>query len=174
MNMTSIAAAMLVFALPSVALADPTGTFDVRGLNPDNGGEYTGTVQVTRTGDTYKVVWKIANDQLSGIGVGLKMVDGKIVLGPASPDDIGISIAYGSGSSFGTVVYFEQPDGRWHGIWAYDGWDHISTEDWFPKNRKPVAKAETKVKKQDEKVIKSFESQRVIPLPKPALAGPKS
>jgi hypothetical protein len=156
--------------LPAAAVADPVGKFTVRGINPDNGGEYGGTVRVTRTGETYKVVWNTGGDPLTGIGVGLKMVDGRIVMGPASEDDVGISIAYATGGTVGTVIYFEQPDGHWHGIWAYDGWDHISTEDWFAKDRKKIAKTETKV----DKETRSLEQHKAVTSPMPDQAGPKS
>jgi hypothetical protein len=170
MRLKSIAIAVLALALPAAAAADPVGIFDVKGVNPDESQPYTGTVTVTRTGQTYHVVWNIADQQLAGTGVGLKMVDGKVVMSGASEDDIGISIAYGSGDSFGTVVYFEQPDGTWHGVWAYDGWDHISTEDWFPRNHKVISKNDAKANKQ----IKTFKSQGELSSPMPAQAGPKS
>ena len=170
MRISTIATALLALAIPACAFADPAGTFDLRGTNSDSKQDYTGTVRVTRTGETYRVVWDIANQQITGTGVGLKIVDGQVVMGPASEDDVGISIAYGSGDSYGTVVYFEQPDGRWHGIWAYNGWDHIATEDWSPRNRTVVAKKEEKVDKQ----IKSFKTQGELSAPMPIKVGPKS
>jgi hypothetical protein len=175
MYLKYLAIAVFALSLPSATLADPAGTFDLRGKNADNKTDYTGKVTVTRTGATYKVVWKIGdNDELSGTGVGMKMIDGRVVSGPASEDDIGISIAYGSGDTFGTVVYFEQPDGTWHGVWAYDGWDHISTEDWFPKERKTVTKVENKTNDKVEKDVKSFEPNQSKSAPTPALSGPRS
>ena len=158
----------LFLAVPPAAFADPVGKFDVRGINPDDDLEYTGTVKITRTGSTYKVLWQIGDGDLMGTGIGIKLVDGKPVLGPASADDVGISIAYGSRVTFGNGVYFEQPDGRWHGTWIYNGWDQISTEDWTPKNPKTIAKNE----KKDEKQIKTFD--RRLSTPMPALAGPKN
>jgi hypothetical protein len=169
MRLKSIAIAVLALMLPATGWADPAGTFDLRGVNPDEDQQYTGTVTVTRTGQTYHVVWEIGGQGIVGTGVGLKLVDGRIVMGGASEDDVGISIAYGSGASFGTVVYFEQPDGTWHGIWAYDGWDHISTEDWFPRKRKVVSKTDAKAEKQ----IKSLKTQEDLSPPMPAQAGPK-
>jgi hypothetical protein len=170
MRIPSIAAAILALALPAAALADPSGTFDLRGINPDNRQEYTGTVRVTRTGETYRVVWTISNQEINGIGVGLKLIDGKVVMGPASEDDAGISIAYSSGGSYGTVVYFEQPDGRWHGIWAYEGQDRISTEDWFPRNKTVVVNKDEKA----DKEIKSFKTEGELSAPMPIQAGPKN
>ncbi|MDB5524808.1 MAG: hypothetical protein JWM58_2571 [Rhizobium sp.] len=168
MRLISPLVLLLALAAPTAVLADPVGKFDIRGINPDDGKDYTGTVKVTRTGQTYKVVWSIANGDLIGTGIGIKMIDGKAVLGPASEGDVGISIAYGSGETFGTVIYFEQPDGHWHGTWAYNGWDRISTEDWFPKGRKNVARIE----KQDDKQTRAIDTQLSTPMP--ALAGPKN
>jgi hypothetical protein len=169
MHLTTIAIALLALALPATASADPVGRYNVSGTNPDHGGDYAGTVKVTRTGQTYRVVWKIEKDEFSGTGLGIKMVDGRIVTGPASENDIGISIAYSSGDSFGAVAYFEQPDGRWHGVWAYDGWDHIATEDWFPENSKFVVNQKSVTRK-----IMAVDPSRSSSTPMPALAGPKS
>lgn len=164
------ATACLALLIPSAALADPVGTFDVRGINSNDGSHYDGTVRITRTGETYKVVWTLGSEPMSGIGVGIRFVDGRIITGPASKHDKGISVAYQSGDAVGTAVYFEQPDGTWHGTWAYSGWDHIATEDWLPKDRKPVVKAEDKADTQ----VKSIEPQRSLSTPIPAQAGPKS
>lgn len=165
----------LLLLAPGLSRADPAGAYDVKGVNADDGSTYTGEVNVTRTGETYKVVWTIGDKPLSGIGVGMRVVDGQIVSGPASPDDIGLSIAYSSDGTVGTVIYFEQPDGTWHGTWAYDGWDHVSTEDWLPRDRKTVTKAEetTTVKKNDT-AIRAVGEKQVISAPKPVQAGPKS
>jgi hypothetical protein len=164
----------LLFLAPGLALADPAGTFDVKGVNPDDGSAYTGKVRVTRTGETYKVVWTIGDKPLTGIGVGMKMIGDRIVTGPASPDDIGLSVAYSSDGTVGTVIYFEQPDGTWHGTWAYDEWNHVSTEDWIPKERKTVTKVEDTTVKKSDTTIRSLDKKQVISAPKPDQAGPKS
>ena len=170
MRLTSAIITLICLITPASALADPTGKFDVRGINADGSGEYTGTVRVTRTGETYKVVWSIGDHELAGIGVGVKLIDGHIVLGPASQDDNGISIAYDSDGTPGTVVYFERPDGTWHGIWAYQGSERIATEDWFPRDRRKVAKLKTEPTTE----IRSLEPKQSLSTPMPAMAGPKS
>ena len=55
----------------TAAWAGPEGTFDVVGKNPDDNGQYEGTVTVKRTGDTYSVVWDVA-----GTGAGLLLAWG--------------------------------------------------------------------------------------------------
>ncbi len=58
-------ALILMTLLPAgMAFADPVGTWRVRGVNPDTGSEYTGTVRVNRTGDTYSVFWKIGGTEI--------------------------------------------------------------------------------------------------------------
>lgn len=170
MRLPTLAAALLALALPAAAHADPAGLYDLTGANPDNGETYKGTVKVTRTGETYSVVWKIANEKISGIGIGIQLVDGRAVLGPASRDDVGLSVSYQSGGTNGVVVYFEQPDGTWHGTWAYAGWKQISTEDWVPRNRKAIAKAET----QTAIRAKSAYHKDTTSAPEPQQVGPKN
>lgn len=119
-------------ALPSVAAADPTGTYSVIGMNPDNGKKYTGTVKVTRAGETYNVVWDIGGNQSIGTGIGAKFTgENQFGVGPAGKDDTAISIGYMSGrDSFGIAMYFEQPDGTWKGIWTYKGSKQVAGEIW--------------------------------------------
>jgi len=116
-------------ALSTVALADPVGTYDVVGVNPDTGGEYSGTVTVSRNGETYAVVWTIAETESTGVGIGGKR-GGSVTTGAASPDDDMITIGYGNENGFGISQYDLQPDGSWKGHWAYAGGEKVSTETW--------------------------------------------
>ncbi|MDO6963096.1 hypothetical protein [Rhizobium alvei] len=125
--------AMLAFTLlPGLALADPSGTYNVRGLNPDDGKEYTGTVEVSRTGETYTVVWEIAGTKFVGTGLGAKFNGDRFEMGPASPDDTAISVGYISSNSFGMAMYFQQEDGSWQGVWTYGGSKKAAPENWTP------------------------------------------
>ena len=128
MRLRLLASACLCL-VPAFALADPTGSFQVRGKNP-NGGEYTGTVRIARNGETYTVVWNVGGTEFVGTGLGAKFVGDRFEMGPASPADTAISVGYVSGQSFGMAMYFEQPDGHWQGIWTYGGSDKASYEDW--------------------------------------------
>ncbi len=130
---SSLAGGISLALLATAAWADPTGRFDVVGTNPDSGGEYRGTVTVTRTGETYKVVWDIAGTRFIGTGLGALVQDGRYTVGPAHPDDTSISIGYVSGNSFGQAFYFLQKDGSWQGVWTYGGSDRIATENWYPR-----------------------------------------
>ncbi|CAN7317962.1 hypothetical protein [Rhizobium sp. LjRoot254] len=115
--------------LPAIAVADPTGTFQVLGKNP-NGQEYKGVVKVARTGETYSVAWNVGGTEFIGTDLGAKFVGDRFQMGPASPDDTAISVGYISGQSFGMAMYFQQPDGTWQGIWTYGGSDKASLENW--------------------------------------------
>jgi hypothetical protein len=127
--------ACALIAAPTLAKADPTGTYNVVGRNADNGGTYKGTVEVSRTGGTYKVVWVIDGTQSAGTGLGTHLEnDGKtIVTGPASDRDIGLSVGYINKDSFGVATYYHQPDGSWSGVWSYGGSRNVTVETWTPQ-----------------------------------------
>ena len=130
MRLRSLFAAFILSMLPALALADPTGTFQVEGKNHD-GQTYTGQVKIARTGETYTVVWNIGGTEFVGTGLGAKFIGDRFQMGPASPEDTAISVGYISGKSFGMAMYFQQPDGHWQGVWTYGGSDKASTENWF-------------------------------------------
>jgi hypothetical protein len=133
MRIRSIAVAFLMLAAPALAWADPTGTFQVKGINPDNGQQYGGTVKVVRNGETYNVTWNIGGQEYVGTGLGAKFIGDRFQMGPASPDDTALSVGYISGNSFGMAMYFLQPDGTWQGVWTYAGSNKASAENWLPR-----------------------------------------
>ena len=104
--MAAALAALIVSLSP--AQADPTGRYEVIGENPDTGGEYQGSVQVTRTGQTYRVVWNIAGTQYVGTGLGAVFENGKFRIGAANPKDEALSVGYVSGRTFGMAFYILQ------------------------------------------------------------------
>jgi hypothetical protein len=178
--------------LPSIAMAGPDGVYHVKGVNPDDGKDYTGSVKIVRKGEIYRVVWKIGSNQNIGMGVGLRLVDGKMIAGPASDDDTGISISYSSDSTFGNATYTEFSDGTWRGVWAYKGYKKVSTEEWIPTARqikvkslaafkpktKPVKKLQVAQQELDEAKVEDVTVQdtpaRVMSAPLAANASPKS
>jgi hypothetical protein len=164
MRPSSAVLALLIALGPSVALADPVGKYQLRGTNPDNSGEYAGTVSVTRTGDTYKVVWSIGDTQTIGVGIGGRMVGEGYQMGPASEEDSILSVAYKSGDTVGTAIYYEDPDGVWRGAWAYDGSTQSATESWTPTKKK---------KKQVAVDARAVKPQKSLSTPLPAQNGPK-
>jgi hypothetical protein len=123
-----------VIAAPTLALADPTGTYNVAGHNADNGSTYSGTVEVSRTGATYKIVWTIDGKQSIGTGLGSHFANGNtIITGPATADDTGLSVGYTNNDSYGIATYYLQSDGTWSGVWTYGGSEHITSETWTRK-----------------------------------------
>jgi hypothetical protein len=117
---------------PVAACADPSGSFNVVGDNPETGQQYSGTVTVTRTGETYSVVWSIAGVQSIGSGLGARFIaNNRFRVGPANRDDVALSVGYlSSDDSFGIAMYFEQPDRSWKGVWTYKGSQKAISETW--------------------------------------------
>jgi len=131
MRASAVISACALIAAPSIALADPSGTYNLVGRNADNGSTYKGTVEVSRAGATYKVVWVIGGKQSIGTGLGSHFENADtIVTGPASDEDTGLSVGYLSKDSFGVATYYRQPDGSWSGVWTYGGSQHITSETW--------------------------------------------
>jgi hypothetical protein len=129
--MKRILTTALATLIASVAWAGPDGSYTVSGTNPGGGGAYKGTVNVTRTGETYEVIWDIAGTRFTGSGLGAAPVKGQSVMGRADDNDNTLAVGYVSGpSNFGLAFYVEQPDGTWQGIWTYGGSDRIGTEVW--------------------------------------------
>lgn len=123
------AAAFATITMP--ALAGPEGSYSVAGKNPGGGSPYSGTVTVTRTGATYRVVWDIGGTVFTGSGLGAAPVKGNTVMGPADDADYVLAVGYISGpENFGLAYYVQQDDGTWKGIWTYGGADTIGTETW--------------------------------------------
>ncbi len=127
------AASAAIMLAVSPALADPQGTYAVKGLNPSDGSTYEGTVTVERTGTTYSVSWDIAGKQFIGVGIGAAPTDTGILVGDADTRDNALSVGYTSDGTYGQVFVAEQPDGTWKGVWAYGGGDTIGTETWTRK-----------------------------------------
>ena len=126
-------AVQLVPGLIGSAAADPVGSYQVVGVNPDSGGQYRGTVTVSRTGANYKVVWKIGATTFVGTGLGATIRDGEFHIGDAEPNNSALSVGYVSGRTFGVAFYPRQADGSWQGVWTYGGSRQVSNETWYRK-----------------------------------------
>ena len=112
--MRSIASALAVLLLTSLAaLADPVGRYDVIGKNP-NGTEYYGTATVARSGQTYSVVWVIGSTSFYGTAVGADKL---------------FAVSYRAGDKTGIALYIAS--GRnWEGVWTFTGGHEVGTETW--------------------------------------------
>jgi hypothetical protein len=115
-----LALAMLAL-LASVSLAfagDPVGSYAVAGANPgtpDN--QYSGTVTVQKTVDTYLVIWNIGSQTFTGTGI-------------AKENDF--SVTYRSGGLTGLAVYSATGD-NWDGTWTFTDSHRTGTESWTRK-----------------------------------------
>ena len=127
-----ISACVLILA-PTLALADPTGTYKVAGRHGDNGSTYQGTVEVSRMGPTYKVVWVIDGKQSVGTGLGIHVDGTTVTTGAATDKDVGLAVGYINKDSFGIGSYARKSDGTWSGIWTSGGSQKIVTETWTPR-----------------------------------------
>ena len=130
MKSYALALAAALAAMPVAALADPTGTYAVNGNNAAGNSEYSGTVEVVRTGQTYIVYWKIGGKEFIGTGIGAQLLESSILMGPATENDRGLSIGYVSEENFGIAMFFEQEDGSWQGVWTYGGGETVASETW--------------------------------------------
>lgn len=111
---STLAAATFMLGAATAFAAEPAGTYTVEGTGPNGGNRYTGTVTVTRTGDTYNVIWVIAGERFVGTGIGNKDF---------------MAVSYRSGEHTGIALYGED-GGNWKGIWTYAGGKQVGDERW--------------------------------------------
>lgn len=109
--MRSIAFILASLLTTTVALADPSGSYSVEGKSPD-GSAYKGAVVISKTGDTYKVVWTIGGDKYTGTAVG---------------DDSFLAVTYKAGGDAGLAVYGREGTG-WKGVWTMLGGTKLGAE----------------------------------------------
>jgi len=109
-----IAAAALALSVATAFAADPVGSYDVEGSNPGGGSSYSGTVEIEKTGQTYKVVWDVGGTRYVGTAIG---------------DRDFLAVSYRSGNSTGLALYAAE-GGNWKGIWTYHDGRQIGTERW--------------------------------------------
>lgn len=107
--------ACLMLATTVGSLADVVGHYKIEGKNPEGSADYTGTVDVKKTGDTYQIIWHVdGGDKFVGTAIG---------------DDTFLSSAYKSGDNTGLALYVKKGD-AWEGIWTYAGGRKLGTEKW--------------------------------------------
>lgn len=114
MRKSFIVGAALLWSAATAFAADPVGRYSVEGANPGGGGKYTGTVTVTKTGETYSVIWVVGGTRYIGTGIGNKDF---------------IAVSYRSGSDTGLALYGAD-GGNWAGIWTYAGGKQVGPEIW--------------------------------------------
>jgi len=94
---------------------DPVGRYRVVGSNPANQTKYAGMVTVERTGETFRVTWRIGKQVFVGTGIG---------------GDNGFAVAYRSGNRTGIAIYVAKGV-DWKGLWTYAGGRAIGAEAWI-------------------------------------------
>lgn len=113
-HLFAISAAALLWSAATAFAAEPEGTYRVEGTNPGSGSEYSGTVSVEKTGQTYRVIWVVGGTRYIGTGIG---------------DHDFLAVSYKSGSDSGLALYGAD-GGNWSGVWAYSGARQMGTEIW--------------------------------------------
>ncbi|MEM9999279.1 MAG: hypothetical protein AAF940_00225 [Pseudomonadota bacterium] len=127
----SLSLAMICAGITSAA-AGPEGLYFTKGVD-DDGTEYVGTVSIVRTGETYRILWRLADTVYRGAGLGAAPLNGATKIGPASSDDDVLTVGFtGTTDKSGVAFFVEQSDGSWHGIWTQYGSHNIATETWTP------------------------------------------
>jgi|GEM_PF-1401178 len=103
------------FAEDQNATPSLEGTYAVQGTNPGGKGDYTGSVIISQTGETLKVVWNVGT---AYIGTGVLTGD---VLSVAYTDE--------NKRFFGIVAYKISGDGKTlEGTWASHNGKSLGTE----------------------------------------------
>ena len=113
-HLLAVSAAALLWSAATAFAADPVGKYDVTGGNPGGKGQYSGTVTVEKTGQTYRVVWVVGSTRYVGTGIGDKNF---------------IAVSYRSGNDTGLALYGAD-GGNWTGIWTYAGGRQVGPELW--------------------------------------------
>jgi hypothetical protein len=104
----------LLWSAVAAYAADPTGKYTIEGTNPGGKGTYSGSVSVTKTGETYRVVWVVGGTRYIGTGIGDKNF---------------LAVSYKSGNDTGLALYGAD-GGNWTGVWAYSGAQQLGAEAW--------------------------------------------
>jgi hypothetical protein len=111
-----LATAFAVIVLSATAAwADPSGGYAVEGANPGGEGSYKGTVQVSKNGDAFQVVWRIGDQTYTGTGIG---------------NDEFLAVGYDAGGGSPGIAAFARKGAGWEGVWTYFGKDKIGIEKW--------------------------------------------
>jgi hypothetical protein len=106
--------AALLWTVTAAFAGEPVGSYRVEGTNPDGRSKYTGTVNVEKTGETFRVTW---------------VVGGTRYVGTAVRNEGFIAVSYRSADSTGVALY--APDGDdWKGTWTSTGGHEAGSERW--------------------------------------------
>ncbi|MEL7468527.1 MAG: hypothetical protein AAFN27_08730 [Pseudomonadota bacterium] len=123
-------AAIIWSATLGIAAADPVGTYSVEGVSAGTGDRYSGSVEVSRSGDRYIVEWNLDGAARSGVAMGGAFSQGSFVIGPAHQDDLMLAIGFSDQSGFGTATMFLQPTGSYEGFVVHSDATLAGQETW--------------------------------------------
>lgn len=110
------AIAVLLLAT-AVAWADPSGTYDFKGVDLDGTG-YQGMLEIAKVGEVYELTYTYD--------------DGTTQTGSAVGDDSFLAYGYGDDEEVGVGLMTAQ-GATWEGVWTRVGADKMSVETWTKK-----------------------------------------
>jgi hypothetical protein len=105
---------VMALALASTAADDIAGEYTGFGIQPYSGVRYACKVDITQTGDVYRIRWTFDDDYAyEGVGI---VKDGRLCVG------------YGAHIGYGVALYEIGPDGVLDGALGLPGFKEIGTE----------------------------------------------
>jgi hypothetical protein len=115
-----IAAAAAAFLLPAAAQAEGPGQYRIKGVDARSKAEYSGTAQLTQTGEgTWRIVWRIGGQTWNASGVG----DSKV-----------IAANFSAQGSSGVFLMVAKDGGGYQAVWNYTNSTTVGTEEWSKGN----------------------------------------
>lgn len=102
-------------ATPSGPTPQIAGDYTIKGTNP-GGGDYTGSLSITKRGDVYQFSWKSGTATYDGVGV-------------QSESTVGVAFSSGSNGKGCSVVHYKiAPNGALSGRWGEWGGNASGSE----------------------------------------------
>lgn len=115
-----LAGAFASTLLPGLAMAEGPGRYTISGIDPRTRESYSGTAQLTKTGDdTWRIVWRIGGQTWNGHGIG----DGKVM-----------AVNYSGQGASGVFLMIAKSGGGYEAVWSYTGDTKLGSEDWKKAN----------------------------------------
>ena len=115
-----LAGALASSLIPGLAVAQGPGQYTISGVDPRSRESYSGTAQLTKTGeDTWRIVWRIGGQTWNGHGLG----DGKV-----------LAVNYSGQGASGVFLMIGKEGGGYEAVWSYTGDTKLGSEEWKKAN----------------------------------------
>ena len=110
---------VMALGLASTAADDVAGEYTGFGKQPYSGQRYACEVEITKTGDVYKIRWSF-EDEFGYDGVGI-VKDGRLCVG------------YAAHVGYGVALYKIEADGVLDGVFGLPGFKETGSEKLYPE-----------------------------------------